>query len=54
MTVLLETARLVLRSFTADDVGHLYDLNGDPGVMWFLTGGKPTPREWQATAQPSA
>lgn len=44
MTVLQETARLVLRSFTAD-VGHLYDLNGDPGVMWFLTGGKPTPRE---------
>ena len=28
-----------LRSFTADDVDHLYDLNGDPDVMWFLTGG---------------
>jgi len=34
-----------LRSFTADDVDHLYDLNGDPDVMWFLTGGEPTPRD---------
>jgi RimJ/RimL family protein N-acetyltransferase len=42
---LLETARLSLRSFTADDVDHLYDLNGDPDVMWFLTGGEPTPRD---------
>lgn len=34
---------MVLRSFTADDVGHLYDLNSDRDVMWYLTGGEPTP-----------
>jgi RimJ/RimL family protein N-acetyltransferase len=38
------TSRLVLRSFTEDDVDHLYELNGDPDVMWFLNGGEPTPR----------
>jgi RimJ/RimL family protein N-acetyltransferase len=43
--VFLETERLVLRHFTAGDAGHLYDLNDDPDVMWFLTGGEPTPRE---------
>ncbi len=37
--------RLVLRGFTEGDVDHLYDLNGDRDVMWFLTGGEPTPRE---------
>jgi len=41
----LETERLVLRGFTEDDVDHLYDLNGDRDVMWFLTGGEPTSRE---------
>jgi RimJ/RimL family protein N-acetyltransferase len=45
MPVFLETARLVLRPFTGDDVDHLYDLNRDPEVMWFLTGGEPTPRD---------
>ena len=45
MAVLLETGRLVLRSFTAADAGRLYDLNDDPDVMWFLSGGAPTPRE---------
>jgi RimJ/RimL family protein N-acetyltransferase len=47
MPILLETERLVLRDFTGDDadVDHLYDLNGDPDVMWFLSGGEPTPRE---------
>jgi RimJ/RimL family protein N-acetyltransferase len=45
MPILLETDRLVLRRFTEDDVDHLYDLNGDPDVMWFLNGGEPTPRE---------
>jgi RimJ/RimL family protein N-acetyltransferase len=45
MPVFLETERLVLRHFTADDVGNIYDLNSDPDVMWFLTGGEPTPRE---------
>jgi RimJ/RimL family protein N-acetyltransferase len=45
MPVFLETERLVLRHFTAGDAGNLYDLNDDPDVMWFLTGGEPTPRE---------
>lgn len=45
MGVFLETDRLVLRSFTEDDVDNLHELNSDPDVMWFLTGGEPTPRE---------
>ena len=44
MDVFLETERLVLRRFTAADVDHLVELDGDPDVMRFLTGGKPTPR----------
>ena len=43
--ILLETPRLVLRQFTGDDVDNLFSLNGDPEVMRYLTGGKPTPRE---------
>jgi RimJ/RimL family protein N-acetyltransferase len=45
MPAFLETDRLVLRGFTEDDVDHLYELNSDRDVMWFLTGGEPTPRE---------
>lgn len=45
MPVFLETSRLVLRAFTENDVDHLFELNGDPDVMWFLSGGEPTPRE---------
>ena len=44
MHVFLETERLVLRRFIADDVDHLVELDGDPAVMRFLTGGAPTPR----------
>ena len=44
MQVYLETARVVLRRFTAADVDHLVDLDSDPEVMRFLTGGTPTPR----------
>jgi RimJ/RimL family protein N-acetyltransferase len=43
--VLLETNRLILRRFTTDDAGHLFDLDSDPEVMRFLNGGKPTPRD---------
>jgi RimJ/RimL family protein N-acetyltransferase len=43
--ILLETPRLVMRQFTADDVDNLFNLNSDPEVMRYLTGGKPTPRE---------
>lgn len=45
MRVFLETERLTLRRFTAADVDDLYDLDGDPEVMRFITGGRPTPRE---------
>ena len=45
MQVYLETARLLLRRFTAADVDLLYDLDSDPEVMRFLTGGPSTPRE---------
>jgi RimJ/RimL family protein N-acetyltransferase len=41
----LQTDRLVLRDFTEADAGLIYELNSDPEVMWFLTGGEPTPRE---------
>ena len=34
-----------MRQFTEDDVDHLFDLNSDPEVMRYLTGGRPTPRE---------
>jgi RimJ/RimL family protein N-acetyltransferase len=45
MRIFLETERLVLRGFTEDDVDNLYELNGDRDVMWYLTGGEPTPHE---------
>jgi RimJ/RimL family protein N-acetyltransferase len=45
MQIFLETERLVLRRFTGADVDNLFDLDSDPEVMRFLTGGKPTPRE---------
>lgn len=45
MQVFLETNRLVLRRFTEADVDDLLELEGDPEVMRFLTGGKPTPHD---------
>ena len=45
MQVFLETERLVLRRFTKADVGNLTDLDGDPDVMRFITGGVPTSRD---------
>ena len=45
MDVLLETERLILRRFTRDDVDNLVELDGDPQVMRFINGGRPTPRE---------
>jgi RimJ/RimL family protein N-acetyltransferase len=44
MAVSLATARLVLRPFTAADADLLVELDSDPAVMRYLTGGKPTPR----------
>lgn len=44
MEIYLETERLLLRRFTEDDVDLLVELDGDPEVMRYLTGGAPTPR----------
>lgn len=44
MEVFLETARLVLRPVTAADVDALAELDSDPEVMRYLTGGRATPR----------
>ncbi|WP_338761393.1 GNAT family protein [Nocardia vulneris] len=43
MRIFLETPRLVLRRFDADDVDDLVCLDSDPAVMQYLTG-EPTPR----------
>jgi RimJ/RimL family protein N-acetyltransferase len=44
MHVFLETTRLTLRRFTAGDVDNLVELDGDPQVMRYINGGRPTPR----------
>jgi RimJ/RimL family protein N-acetyltransferase len=45
MQVFLETQRLTLRRFSADDADNLVDLDADPDVMRFVTGGRPTSRD---------
>jgi RimJ/RimL family protein N-acetyltransferase len=45
MRIILETDRMRLRQFTEDDVDNLFELNSDPDVMRYLTGGRSTPRE---------
>lgn len=42
MDTYLETERLALRRFTADDADLLIELDSDPAVMRYLTGGEPT------------
>jgi RimJ/RimL family protein N-acetyltransferase len=42
---MLETERLKLRRFTPDDVDNLVELDSDPQVMRYITGGRATPRE---------
>ena len=42
--VFLETERLALRRFTDNDADLLVELDSDPEVMHFITGGLPTPR----------
>ena len=44
MHVFLETERLILRRFTADDVDNLVELDSDPDVMHYITGGRGTSR----------
>jgi RimJ/RimL family protein N-acetyltransferase len=43
--IILQTERLTLRQFTEDDVDNLFELNSDPAVMRYLTGGRPARRE---------
>lgn len=45
MQAFLVTDRLMLRRFTDADVDNIVDLNADPEVMRYLTGGKPTARD---------
>ena len=45
MNLYLETERLILRRFTKDDADLLVDLDSDPEVMRYITGGSATPRE---------
>ncbi len=45
MYVFLETERVVLRRFTEADADNLFELDSDPDVMRFLSGGPPTPRD---------
>jgi len=45
MQIFLETERLVLRQFTMADVDNLADLDADPDVMRFITGGLVTSRD---------
>ncbi|MEW2630802.1 GNAT family N-acetyltransferase [Streptomyces sp. NPDC048389] len=47
----LETERMALRPFTADDTDQLVDLDGDPEVMRYISGGRPTPRDTVRTVQ---
>jgi hypothetical protein len=44
MQVFLETRRLVLRRFSVDDADYLVNLDADPDVMRFVTGGVSTSR----------
>ncbi|WKE73230.1 GNAT family N-acetyltransferase [Streptomyces sp. WP-1] len=45
MDTYLETERLALRRFTADDADLLIELDSDPAVMRFLSGGEATAPE---------
>ncbi|HEY1821790.1 MAG TPA: GNAT family N-acetyltransferase [Trebonia sp.] len=43
--VILQTPRLTVRQFTEGDVDNLFNLDSDPAVMRYLSGGRPTPRQ---------
>jgi RimJ/RimL family protein N-acetyltransferase len=45
MDIVLSSARLALRRFAQSDADLLVELDGDPEVMRYLTGGEPTPRD---------
>ena len=42
----LETERLRLRTFSADDEDNIVALDSDPEVLRYINGGTPTPREF--------
>jgi RimJ/RimL family protein N-acetyltransferase len=46
MRILLETDRLILREFVTDDLASLIELNSDPEVMQYLTGGAALPADF--------
>lgn len=45
MHVFLTTDRLMLRRFSGSDLDELVELDSDPDVMRYISGGKPTRRE---------
>ncbi|MEV4744324.1 GNAT family N-acetyltransferase [Streptomyces sp. NPDC049555] len=47
MGIFMETERMTLRPFTTSeqDLDALVELDGDPEVMRYINGGRPTPRE---------
>jgi RimJ/RimL family protein N-acetyltransferase len=45
MDIFLTTDRLVLRRFTMADEDNAVELDSDPDVMHYITGGLTTPRE---------
>ncbi len=45
MLIFLETERLLLRQFNLHDSDLLVELDGDPRVMRYITGGAPTSRQ---------
>lgn len=53
MDIVMATDRLVLRRFTEDDPELLVELDGDPEVMRYVTGGVPTPQIRVETALPA-
>lgn len=44
MRPFIETERMLLHRFTESDIDNLVELDSDPEVMRYITGGKPTPR----------
>ena len=53
VTPYLQTERVELRRFRLDDADLLIELDSDPAVMRYLTGGEPTPPEVYRDGMPS-
>ena len=54
MDVFLETPRLILRRFTMDDLDDVFELDSDPEVMFFITGGRADAARGDRDRVPSA